>query len=83
MTDPASVGINGEWTGLLKLSAEGARTVRAMLDAWPKAELDRASMPDLLRRLVREDKHVRVVYTRGGWLDVNTLSDLVQGSAFQ
>jgi len=83
MTDPASVGITGEWTGLLKLSAEGARTVRAMLDAWPKAELDKASMPDLLRRLVRDDKKVRVVYTRGGWLDVNTLSDVVRGSAFQ
>ena len=83
MTDPASAGITGEWTGLLKLSAEGARTVRAMLDAWPKAELDKASMPDLLRRLVREDKKVRVVYTRGGWLDVNTLSDVVRGSAFQ
>ena len=40
-------------------------------------------MPELLRRLVREHKKVRVVYTRGGWLDVNTLGDVVRGSAFQ
>jgi phosphoenolpyruvate phosphomutase len=83
MTDPTSFGITGEWTGLLKLSASGARTVKEMLDAMPKAELDKASMPDLLRQLVRAGKKVRVVYTRGGWLDVNTLGDVVKGSAFQ
>jgi phosphoenolpyruvate phosphomutase len=83
MADPTSPGITGEWTGLLKLSAEGARTVRAMLDTWPRAELEQASMPDLLLRLAREAKDVRVVYTRGGWLDVDTLGDVVQGSAFQ
>jgi phosphoenolpyruvate phosphomutase len=83
MTDPTSYGITGEWTGLLKLSAEGARAVREMLEAWPKEEREQASMPDLLRRLVREQKNVRVVYTRGGWLDVNTLGDVVRGSAFQ
>ena len=83
MTDPTSFGITGEWTGLLKLSAVGARTVREMLDTWPENERDQASMPDLLRRLVREKKNVRVVYTRGGWLDVNTLGDVVRGSEFQ
>ena len=83
VTDPTSFGITGEWTGLLKLSAAGARAVREMLDAWPQSERDQASMPELLRRLVREKKNVRVVYTRGGWLDVNTLGDVVRGSEFQ
>ena len=83
LTDPTSPTISGEWTGLLKLSGAGAKHVRAMMEAMPKAELDKASMPDLLRRLVRDGKNVRVVYTRGGWLDVNTLGDVVKGSAFQ
>ena len=83
LTDPTSPTISGEWTGLLKLSSAGAKQVLAMVEAMPKAELDKASMPDLLRRLVRDGKSVRVVYTRGGWLDVNTLGDVVKGSAFQ
>ncbi|HSO32074.1 MAG TPA: NTP transferase domain-containing protein, partial [Labilithrix sp.] len=83
LTDPTSPTISGEWTGLLKLSAAGAKQVLALIEAMPKAELDKASMPDLLRRLVRDGKKVRVVYTRGGWLDVNTLGDVVKGSAFQ
>ena len=83
LTDPTSPTISGEWTGLLKLSNAGAKQVLAMMEAMPKAERDKASMPDLLRRLVREGKSVRVVYTRGGWLDVNTLGDVVKGSAFQ
>ena len=40
-------------------------------------------MQDVLRRLVKEGHTVKVVYTRGGWLDVNTLSDVVKGSAFK
>ncbi|CAN5925393.1 phosphoenolpyruvate mutase [soil metagenome] len=83
LTDPTSPTISGEWTGLLKLSAAGAKQVLALIEAMPKPELDKASMPDLLRRLVRDGKKVRVVYTRGGWLDVNTLGDVVKGSAFQ
>ena len=83
VTDPTSPSINGEWTGLLKLSSAGAKQVAAMIDAMPKADLDRATVPDLLRRLVKEGKTVRVVYTRGGWLDVNTLADVVKGGEFR
>jgi phosphoenolpyruvate phosphomutase len=76
-TDPKTPRITGEWTGLLKLSAEGARIVREMLhtDA-------RGGVPDLLRRIVTSGRKVRVVYSRGGWLDVDTLSDVLRGSAF-
>ncbi|MDB4943458.1 MAG: Phosphoenolpyruvate phosphomutase [Labilithrix sp.] len=83
LTDPTSPTISGEWTGLLKLSASGAKQVAALIEEMPKAELDKATMPDLLRRLVRDGKDVRVVYTNGGWLDVNTLSDVVKGGEFR
>lgn len=76
-------GITGEWTGILKTSAEGGKIIAQMLSTMPAAELSKLSMPDLLRRLVKDGKTVRVVYSRGGWLDVNTLGDVVKGSAFR
>jgi phosphoenolpyruvate phosphomutase len=75
-------GITGEWTGILKTSAQGSKIIAKMIDAMPPADLQKLSMPDLLRRLVKDGQTVRVVYGRGGWLDVDTLSDLVKGSAF-
>jgi phosphoenolpyruvate phosphomutase len=82
-TAPDTPGITGEWTGILKTSAEGSKIITQMLSAMPAAELAKLSMPDLLRRLVKSGKTVRVVYSRGGWLDVNTLGDVVKGSAFR
>jgi phosphoenolpyruvate phosphomutase len=82
-TDAKAPGITGEWTGLLKLSANGAKAVREILGTLSAKDLATASVPDLLRRLVKEGREVRVVYTRGGWLDVDTLSDVLEGSAFQ
>ena len=82
-TDPTSSGITGEWTGLLKLSSNGAKAVAEILGTLSEKELATASMPDLLRRLVREGREVHVVYTRGGWLDVDTLGDVLRGTVFQ
>jgi phosphoenolpyruvate phosphomutase len=79
-SDPRAPGVTGEWTGLLKLSAEGARAVREMLAEAP--ELAASGVPELLRRLVARGRAVRVVYARGGWLDVDTLADVVRGSVF-
>ena len=80
---PDTPGITGEWTGILKTSAAGGKIIAEMLGKLPAAELAKLSMPDLLRRLVKDGKTVRVVYSRGGWLDVNTLSDVVKGGAFR
>jgi len=82
-TDAAAAGITGEWTGLVKLSGNGAKAVREILGTLSEKELATATVPDLLRRLVKEGREVRVVYTRGGWLDVDTLADVLQGSTFQ
>lgn len=80
---PDAPGITGEWTGLLKLSAAGAKAVLAVIEKIAPAELAKLSIPDLLRRLVKDGKEVKVVYSRGGWLDVDTVNDLVRGSAFR
>lgn len=83
VTDPTTPGISGEWTGLFKMSGNGAKAVRELLGTLSEKELATASVPDLLRRLVREGREVKVVYTRGGWLDVDTLGDVLRGSTFQ
>jgi phosphoenolpyruvate phosphomutase len=80
---PDTPGITGEWTGILKTSAAGSRILAEMLGSLPPGELAKLSMPDLLRRLVKDGKTVRVVYSRGGWLDVNTLGDVVKGGTFK
>jgi len=82
-TAPDTPGITGEWTGILKTSAAGGKVIAEMIDKLPETELAKLSMPDLLRRLVKDGKTVRVVYSRGGWLDVNTLGDVVKGGAFK
>lgn len=82
-TDAKAEGIHGEWTGLLKLSASGAKAVREIVTSLSEKELASATVPDLLRRLVKEGREVHVVYTRGGWLDVDTIGDVLEGSAFQ
>ena len=80
---PDTPGITGEWTGILKTTADGGKIIAEMLGKLPEAELVKLSMPDLLRRLVKDGHPVRVVYSRGGWLDVNTLGDVVKGGAFK
>jgi phosphoenolpyruvate phosphomutase len=82
-TNGRAAGVTGEWTGILKLSAAGAELVRDILRALPERDLKTATIPDLLRRLVGQGLEVRVVYTRGGWLDVDTLDDVLEGSAFR
>lgn len=80
---PDAAGITGEWTGILKTSAAGGKILSDLLAKIEPAELAKLSMQDLLRRVVKDGHTVKVVYSRGGWLDVNTLSDVVKGSSFR
>lgn len=80
---PDTQGITGEWQGILKTSAAGGKVLAETLAKLAPEELAKLSMPDLLRRLVKDGKTVRVVYSRGGWLDVNTVADVVKGGTFK
>ncbi|MBI1734059.1 MAG: phosphoenolpyruvate mutase [Candidatus Rokubacteria bacterium] len=72
---------HGVWVGLLHLGAQGAPWLReAIAAARDDGSLRAARLSDLLMRVVERDRPVRVIYTRGGWVNVNDLSDLVDAS---
>jgi phosphoenolpyruvate phosphomutase len=71
-----SAEICGEFIGMVRFSAEGARIALAEIDAMAaEGVLRTADLPELLNRLARRFS-VNVHYVTGYWLDVDTLRDL-------
>jgi NDP-sugar pyrophosphorylase family protein len=57
--------------------------VRAVLDGMHAEPRNRtAKVPALLNRLASSGHAVRVVYTSGNWLDVDSLDDVVNAAGF-
>jgi phosphoenolpyruvate phosphomutase len=77
--------IHGEWTGFLKVSAEGARFLRSLLDAIAGDDqaLRSIDMVGLLREVLRAGKEIRVIYTAGHWLSLDRVEDVVAAGGFQ
>ncbi len=74
---------DGEWIGLMKVSAEGARWVREVVEELrDEGALETARMMELFRRLIAGGRDVRVVYVHGHWLNVNDLERLSRASDF-
>jgi phosphoenolpyruvate phosphomutase len=72
----------GEWIGLARFTAQGARWLREEINlVEAEGTLDRADLPFLLTRLA-ERHSVRVHYVTGHWLDVDTLEDLSNARNF-
>jgi phosphoenolpyruvate phosphomutase len=72
---------HGTWIGLLHLGAEGAGWLReAIAESRTEGTLARGRISDLLTRVLRRGRPVTVVYTRGGWVNVNKLTDLIDAS---
>jgi phosphoenolpyruvate phosphomutase len=69
---------HGAWIGLLHLGRHGADWLReAIAGARKDDTLRTARVADLITRVVSVGRPVRVVYTRGGWVNVNNLADLL------
>lgn len=63
---------DGEWIGVVKFSARGARRVRAAVETMSaKDDLRRAGLTELLARLLAEGQDIRVAYSAGRWLNVS------------
>jgi len=74
---------HGEWTGILKVSKAGLPVLRKVVTKLSASPDNRhAKLYALLNELVRCDARLRVVYTTGHWLDVDSLNDILAASNF-
>ena len=72
---------HGVWIGLMHLGRDGAGWLRrAIGEARADGSLPTAPIRDLLRRVLAAGHPVRVVYGRGGWVNVNDVAGLVDAS---
>ena len=79
--DVSPANSHGVWIGLLHVGEDGAAWLReAIAEARADGTLARARLCDLLARVVAQERAVRVVYSRGGWVNVNDLMDLLDAS---
>ncbi len=75
--------IHGVWMGFLKVSPAGAVHLQAILAEILADPANRkAGIPVLLQELLKRQLSVRVLYTVGHWLDINSLDDVVQAGNF-
>ena len=81
--DIPQADIHGEWMGFLKVSAKGFVVVKTALDELLSNPGEQQfKMPDLINMLIEDGNIVRVVYTTGHWLDIDTVQDLVAAGNF-
>jgi phosphoenolpyruvate phosphomutase len=74
---------HGEWMGFLKVSARALPRLRAVVSEMAAKSANRqAKLHHLLTELVARAERVRVVYTTGHWLDVDSLSDVLAAGRF-
>ncbi len=74
---------HGVWMGFLKVSPTGSallHTILATMMADPTHR--KAGIPQLLQALLNRQHPIRVLYTVGHWLDINSLDDVVQAGEF-
>jgi phosphoenolpyruvate phosphomutase len=72
---------HGAWIGLLHLGGDGAAWLLAAIEASRRdGALRGERIHDLLTRVLARGHEIRVIYTSGGWVNVNSLSDLVDAS---
>jgi phosphoenolpyruvate phosphomutase len=75
--------IHGVWMGFLKVSPAGTVHLQAILAEMVADPANRkAGIPVLLQELLKRQLSVRVLYTVGHWLDINSLDDVVQAGNF-
>lgn len=74
---------HGEWMGFLRASAGALPRLRAVVrELLAQPDGRTAKLHHLLSELVARGEQVRVVYTTGHWLDVDSVADLVAAGSF-
>ena len=79
--DVAPAESHGAWVGLLHAGRDGATWLgEAIAAARDDGTLRTARVSDLITRVLAAGRRIRVVYARGGWVNVNNLTDLLDAS---
>ena len=74
---------HGVWMGFLKVSPTGGAQLQTILATMMADPANRkAGIPHLLQALLNRRQPIRVLYTVGHWLDINSLDDVVQAGEF-
>jgi len=75
--------IHGVWMGFLKVSPGAAGHITGIImEMLAKPANRTAGIPQLLQELLKRQYPIRVLYTVGHWLDINSLEDVVQAGNF-
>jgi len=75
--------IHGEWMGVARVAGEALPALREVVADMAADPANRdAKIHDLFNELLRRGHRVRVVYTTGHWLDVDTLDDVLAAGSF-
>ena len=75
--------IHGVWMGFFKVSPNAVSDITEIIvELLAKPANRKAGIPKLLQELLKREYPLRVLYTAGHWLDINTLEDVVQAGTF-
>ncbi|MGP0593896.1 phosphoenolpyruvate mutase [Nitrospira sp. T9] len=75
--------IHGVWMGFFKVSAQGVTQLQEILtELLADPNHRKAGMAILFQELLRRNYPIRVLYTVGHWLDINSLDDVVEAGSF-
>jgi phosphoenolpyruvate phosphomutase len=75
-------GFHGEWAGVLSMNGTGAKQVAAMLDTMAaRPDFLSLTLIDLINELAAAHT-VSIIYTRGGWIDIDEAKDLEKAGGF-
>jgi len=75
--------IHGEWMGFLRVASAALPRLRDVVRKLAADPANRqAKMQAVLAELMRRGDRVRVIYTTGHWLDVDSLDDVLAASEF-
>ncbi len=74
---------HGVWMGFLKVSPAAAKLITDVISEMLAQPGNRkATIPQLIQELLKRQQPIRVLYTVGHWLDINSLEDVVQAGNF-
>ena len=69
--------------GFLKVSPNAVKLITDIIvEMLAKPANRKAGIPQLLQELLNRQYPIRVLYTAGHWLDINSIEDVVQAGNF-